>query len=103
MSIEINSGDTWKSLAACRNEDPFLFESRDRAGIEAAKKICATCTVRSDCLDFALQHPGIDMIFGGLTLFERKQVQRGERDRNDLSVAEEQFKDKPPLEATAEN
>ena len=83
---------TWRDQAMCRDTDPDIFFPRvrragsngKRAGeladhIAAAKRICATCPVDLECLDYALQTQTYNCkhhncILGGLTYRERVNV-----------------------------
>lgn len=52
----------------------------DRPGVEAARLICAGCTVRTQCLEEALAAGEQDGIWGGLTPEERRaEVRRRNR------------------------
>ncbi len=70
--------------AACRGEDPELFFPFASAGavfeaqVGAAKKVCAGCPVREQCLDEALERIP-EGVAGGLTAAERRglSAQRG--------------------------
>jgi WhiB family transcriptional regulator, redox-sensing transcriptional regulator len=49
----------WRDLAACHDTDPELFFPVGNAGpalhqVARAKQICAGCTVRTPCLEWAL-------------------------------------------------
>jgi WhiB family redox-sensing transcriptional regulator len=73
--------DDWQSQGACLNADPDVFFPISVAGasatqIRTARAICAGCRVRSDCIDFALEHPEIQGIWGGTTDDERKKLRR---------------------------
>lgn len=48
--------DGWRSRAACRGLDPemFLLDKTESADVPKAKAVCASCTVRDDCLEEAL-------------------------------------------------
>ncbi|MGH3099239.1 MAG: WhiB family transcriptional regulator [Streptosporangiales bacterium] len=59
--------------AACRGEDPQLFDS-DRYEL-FAKAVCARCPVRQQCLDYALRH-AVSGVWGGTTDAERGQLRR---------------------------
>jgi WhiB family transcriptional regulator, redox-sensing transcriptional regulator len=68
----------WYEQAACRDLDPDRFDydpETDPPGkAEAAKGVCAGCSVRDACLDFALERPAAEDttgIYGGLTPAER--------------------------------
>src|SRR6266545_3513580 len=72
----------WQFYAACRGEDsslffaPNYFEKRDqKEGREAkAKALCARCSVREECLEYALQVRESHGIWGGLNELERRQL-----------------------------
>ncbi|MHB1988518.1 MAG: WhiB family transcriptional regulator [Acidimicrobiales bacterium] len=74
--------DAWQIRAACRGPQAVVFfppsyvERKDeRLGREQeAKSICVTCSVREDCLDYALRIQEPHGIWGGLNEAERKQV-----------------------------
>ncbi|MDQ5874483.1 MAG: WhiB family transcriptional regulator [Actinomycetota bacterium] len=53
--------------------DPDLwFPERGRSA-EPAKRICARCPVREECLEWALQHEDFG-VWGGLSAQERKRT-----------------------------
>ena len=71
-----NLETAWRTLAACRDEDPEMFFPHFVTGpaakrIRKAKKICATCPVTADCLDYGLSIGCTEGIYGGLTPAER--------------------------------
>ena len=78
------SAQNWRSAAACRSADPDLFFPVSATGsasrqIARAKKICAGCGVRSECLEFALSHDQIHGIWGGTTAEDRQRERRRKR------------------------
>jgi WhiB family transcriptional regulator, redox-sensing transcriptional regulator len=70
----------WRAHAACKGYDPELFFSSDdltdkRERVEreaAAKAVCMRCTVRRDCLDYAIAAGERYGIWGGLNPQERR-------------------------------
>jgi WhiB family redox-sensing transcriptional regulator len=74
--------DLWQAKAACRGPQaavffpPSHFERKDdkEAREARAKSICAACSVRRACLDYALRIREPHGIWGGLNEVERKQV-----------------------------
>lgn len=76
---------TWEN-AACRELaqydhetfDNYFFPDswRERAATKMAKKICAVCPVRLECLQTALDNHEPDGLWGGLTPDERQKSQR---------------------------
>lgn len=69
-------GDWWRD-AACCGEDPELFFPPEDADerIEAAKRVCDTCPIRQQCLDWAVSNREHG-IWGGLTDRERQTERR---------------------------
>ena len=75
-------GEAWQARAACRGPQASAFfppayaeRKDDRAAREArAKGICAHCTVRAECLDYAIGIREPHGIWGGLNENERKQM-----------------------------
>lgn len=72
----------WRQKAACLPLPAVLFFGMDdnesplerRAREEQAKRICAICEVRSECLQFAVETREPYGIWGGLTEIERKAL-----------------------------
>jgi WhiB family redox-sensing transcriptional regulator len=62
--------------AACRGVDTDVFFPTSEANAEAAKEICATCPVREQCLEYALDTRPPDGVWGGLTPIERHRLIR---------------------------
>ena len=81
MSVQ-RVDDLWQAKAACRGPQaavffpPTTFERKDEkeARETRAKDICATCSVRQPCLEYALRIREPHGIWGGLNEVERKQV-----------------------------
>ncbi|MFM7063862.1 MAG: WhiB family transcriptional regulator [Actinomycetes bacterium] len=61
------------ALGACRNLGPALFFSDELDDIIAAKRLCQTCPVRSDCLSEAVARGERYGIWGG-QLFEEGRI-----------------------------
>lgn len=71
----------WRTSAACRDEDPELFFPIGTTGpaveqTEAAKRVCAGCSVRDECLEFALATNQDAGVWGGLNEDERRTLRR---------------------------
>jgi WhiB family redox-sensing transcriptional regulator len=74
--------ETWQVRASCRGPQAEVFfppsrvERKEERLIRerAAKSICRTCTVKSECLDYALRIREPHGIWGGLNEAERKQI-----------------------------
>lgn len=71
----------WRDRAACLREDPELFfpvGSTGTAQLQAqrAKRVCAGCLVRPECLQWAID-TGIDQgVWGGMSEDERRSLKR---------------------------
>lgn len=65
----------WRALAACRGRAVFFDPARETQ----AKALCATCTVRAECLAFALGNDERDGVWGGLTENERRRERDNRR------------------------
>lgn len=72
---------SWRLRGACRglSAEVFYPVSESDADAEAAKAICATCPVRPQCLEFALDHREHEGIWGGVTERERRRILRQRR------------------------
>jgi hypothetical protein len=75
----------WHQHAACQKHDPELFfaDPSDAQRIQAAKRICAGCPVRSACLAdvMAWEQPSTRYgVVGGLSAQERRQLHRATRE-----------------------
>lgn len=66
----------WQSRANCLGVDPDLFFPERGASTREAKSICAACEVRTDCLDYALDHGEKFGIWGGTSERERRRLRR---------------------------
>ena len=72
---------SWTDRAACRDAPPDLFFPVSEFGAAAeqitdAKRICAGCPVRVNCLDHALSRSEASGIWGGTTDHERRRLRR---------------------------
>jgi len=75
----------WHHHAACQEHDPAVFfaDPSDAQVIQTAKRICAECPVRSECLaDVMAWEPPSSRygVVGGLSVQERRQLHRATRE-----------------------
>jgi WhiB family redox-sensing transcriptional regulator len=73
--------DVWRDHAQCRDTDPELFFPVGTTGQalvsqDHAKRVCRECTVRQECLDYALDTNQDSGIWGGLSEEERRVIRR---------------------------
>lgn len=66
----------WQDLANCRGADPDLFFPERGASTRTAKSICRECSVRVECLEFAIVSSEKFGIWGGLSERERRKIRR---------------------------
>jgi len=63
--------DSWMVRAACRGRTKDMFPGKhaDQYYVIRAREICASCTVRRNCLDYAMEFPMSDMhgVWAGMT------------------------------------
>ncbi|UAJ79978.1 WhiB family transcriptional regulator [Leifsonia sp. ZF2019] len=70
----------WQDRAACATTDPDLFfpEKGGDRGV-AAKKICAGCEVRQQCLTWSLQNDEHYGIWGELAEHDRRKLRKANK------------------------
>lgn len=66
----------WQERALCAQTDPEAFFPEKGGSTREAKRICAGCEVRSECLEYALAHDERFGIWGGLSERERRRLKR---------------------------
>lgn len=74
----------WIERARCTSEDPELFFPVGTTGpaavqIERAKSVCMQCSVRGDCLEWAMATGQEAGVWGGLSEEERRALRRARR------------------------
>lgn len=66
----------WQTDALCAQTDPEAFFPEKGGSTRDAKRICGTCEVRGECLEYALQNDERFGIWGGLSERERRKLKR---------------------------
>jgi len=59
-----------------RKTDPEAFFPEKGGSTREAKKVCLSCSVRDDCLEYALGHDERFGIWGGLSERERRRLKK---------------------------
>jgi WhiB family redox-sensing transcriptional regulator len=67
---------SWQADALCAQTDPESFFPEKGGSTRDAKKICTSCEVRSECLEYALANDERFGIWGGLSERERRKLRR---------------------------
>ena len=66
----------WQERALCAQTDPEAFFPEKGGSTREAKKVCLTCEVRNDCLEYALMNDERFGIWGGLSERERRKLKK---------------------------
>lgn len=66
----------WQDQALCAQTDPEAFFPEKGGSTREAKRICQACSVRDECLEYALEHDERFGIWGGLSDRERRRLKR---------------------------
>lgn len=66
----------WQTEALCAQTDPEAFFPEKGGSTRDAKKVCASCTVREQCLEYALKNDERFGIWGGLSERERRRLRK---------------------------
>ncbi|MFF2556315.1 WhiB family transcriptional regulator [Nocardia sp. NPDC058058] len=69
--------ESWHQQALCTQTDPEAFFPDKGGSTREAKRVCGSCEVRRQCLDYALAHDQRFGIWGGLSPRERRRYERG--------------------------
>lgn len=73
---EDDSALSWQADALCSQTDPEAFFPEKGGSTRDAKKICDSCEVRAQCLEYALENDERFGIWGGLSERERRKLRR---------------------------
>jgi WhiB family redox-sensing transcriptional regulator len=66
----------WQVDALCAQTDPEAFFPEKGGSTRDAKKVCGACTVRAQCLEYALANDERFGIWGGLSERERRRLRK---------------------------
>ena len=66
----------WQERALCAQTDPEAFFPEKGGSTREAKRVCLTCDVRDDCLEYALDNDERFGIWGGLSERERRKLKK---------------------------
>ena len=69
----------WMAEGNCRNEPPSRFFPSDGVGVDVARQMCASCPVKSPCLEYALRNRIDHGVWGGTSERERRRILRQRR------------------------
>ena len=67
---------SWMDRANCIGTDLEQFYPKDGGTGKPAKRICAACDVKAECLQWALDTNDIHAVLGGTTVRDRMRLRR---------------------------
>lgn len=76
LEVPVVDERPWAVISACREADPSLFFASTRDDERAALVVCSTCSVKGECLEFALETRERFGVWGGTTERERRKLMR---------------------------
>ena len=74
--LDVDGELAWQVDALCAQTDPEAFFPEKGGSTRDAKKVCSACTVRSECLEYALGNDERFGIWGGLSERERRRLRK---------------------------
>ncbi|MGM7669434.1 WhiB family transcriptional regulator [Microbacterium sp. A93] len=74
--MDVEGELAWQVDALCAQTDPEAFFPEKGGSTRDAKKVCSSCTVRSECLEYALGNDERFGIWGGLSERERRRLRK---------------------------
>lgn len=77
----------WMAEGNCNNHPPAVFFPSDGVGVEIAKKICATCPVREQCLEYALDARIDHGVWGGASERQRRRILKQRRASRQVAIS----------------
>ena len=66
----------WQDQALCAQTDPEAFFPEKGGSTREAKRVCLSCEVRGECLEYALANDERFGIWGGLSERERRRIKK---------------------------
>ena len=69
-------GLDWHDQALCAQTDPEAFYPDKGGSTREAKRVCRSCDVRAECLEYALEHDERHGVWGGMSERERRRLKR---------------------------
>lgn len=79
VNVSMGMETTWMATGNCNNHPPAVFFPSDGVGVEVAKKICATCPVKEQCLEYALEARIDHGVWGGASERQRRRLLKQRR------------------------
>ena len=67
----------WQDAALCSQTDPEIFYPETTGDALYARRVCVTCPVRQQCLNYAMETEDLYGIWGGTTRDDRRRIKKG--------------------------
>ena len=67
---------SWQERALCAQTDPEAFFPEKGGSTRDAKRVCLSCDVRVECLEYAMEQDERFGIWGGLSERERRRMKK---------------------------
>jgi len=78
LHIAVDAAElAWMDDGVCAETDPEAFFPEKGGSVAAARRVCARCPVRTECLEYALGHNLQHGIWGGMPEGERRRSRKG--------------------------
>jgi WhiB family redox-sensing transcriptional regulator len=79
LTPEYDAEHAWMLAGLCRDRDPSFFFPSDGVGVDHARRVCSTCPVKAECLEYALRYRIEHGVWGGASERERRRILRSRR------------------------
>ncbi|MDO5024978.1 MAG: WhiB family transcriptional regulator [Trueperella sp.] len=73
---QFTAGRSWMEDALCAQTDPDIFYPEKGGSTAPATSICKNCSVRAECLEYAVSNDIRHGIWGGMSDNDRKRMAR---------------------------
>jgi WhiB family transcriptional regulator, redox-sensing transcriptional regulator len=80
----MTSDTSWMEFGSCREHPPNVFFPVDGVGVEVAKRICAKCPVREQCLEYAVENRIEHGVWGGTSERGRRRIAQARRRESEV-------------------
>ena len=74
--LDGNDDLSWRERALCAQTDPEAFFPDKGGSATPGKRVCLSCEVTQECLDYALEHDERFGVWGGKSERERRTLRR---------------------------
>jgi len=67
--------DDWMIGAPCTGNTDLFFDEMSKKKLALARKICGSCAVYNECLEYSLRHRDVG-VWAGMTANQRSKLRR---------------------------